>query len=115
MSDGLGGGAAVLAGQITGLGDFPDGEERGFIEVQPATSGNVVHRLHEASSGIRADRTGKTGPQAGEEADYLPRKSLSAADYFWQRPEQESRSKDEIRFKAPRFRSRRTALMGFGL
>ncbi len=39
--DGLRGGAAVFAGQITGLGDFPDGEERGFVVIQPAAGGNV--------------------------------------------------------------------------
>jgi hypothetical protein len=55
VGDGLGGGAAVLAGQVAGLGDLPDGEEGGFVKVQSATGGNVVHRLHETSCGIRAD------------------------------------------------------------
>jgi hypothetical protein len=59
MGDGLGGGAAMLAGQVTRLCDFPDGKERGFVEVQPATSGNIVHRLHETSCGIEAAEQGK--------------------------------------------------------
>ena len=46
MGDGLGGGAAVLAGKVTGLCDFPDGKEWSFVEIKPATCGNVMHRLH---------------------------------------------------------------------
>ena len=64
MRDGLSGGAAVLAGKITGLSDFPDSKERSFVEVQPATGGNIVHRLHEASCGIGAGRTGKFAPDS---------------------------------------------------
>ena len=65
VGDGLGGGAAVLAGQVAGLGDLPDGEEGGFVKVQPATGGNVVHRLHETSCGIGAGGPG-SGACAGE-------------------------------------------------
>ena len=46
MGDGLRGRTAVLAGQITGLCDFPDGQKRRFVEVQPAAGGNCVHRFH---------------------------------------------------------------------
>jgi hypothetical protein len=56
MSDGLGGGTAMLAGQVAGLRDLPDGEKGGFVKVQRATSGNVVHRLHETSNSIGAGR-----------------------------------------------------------
>jgi hypothetical protein len=52
MGDGLGCCAAVLAGQIAGLRDLPDGEKGGLVEVQLSAVGNVVHRLHEASSRI---------------------------------------------------------------
>ena len=55
MRDGLGGSAAMLAGQITGLRDFPDGQKRSFIEIQPAAGGNAVHWLHGASVGIAAN------------------------------------------------------------
>jgi hypothetical protein len=34
VGDGLGGGAAVLAGQVAGLRDLPDGQKGGFVEVQ---------------------------------------------------------------------------------
>jgi hypothetical protein len=40
---------------------------------------------------------GKTGPQAGDEATYPAKENLSAADSFWQCPEPENRSKEEIR------------------
>jgi hypothetical protein len=38
------------------LRDLPDGEKGGFVKVQRATSGNVVHRLHETSNSIGAGR-----------------------------------------------------------
>ena len=50
MSDRLGGRPAMFAGQVTRLGDLPDGQKRGLVEVQPATGGNIVHRFHEAST-----------------------------------------------------------------
>jgi hypothetical protein len=53
MGDGLGGGAAMLADQITRLRDFPDGQKRSFVEIQPAAGGNAVHGLHE---GLRWNR-----------------------------------------------------------
>ena len=49
VGDGLSGGAAVLAGQVAGLCDLPDGKKGGFVEVQSATGGNIVHRLHRTS------------------------------------------------------------------
>ena len=67
MRDGLGGGAAVLAGQVTGLRDFPDGQEGGFVEVEPATCGNVVHRLH---CGLLRNRGGPDEEQqVGKQVD----------------------------------------------
>jgi len=54
VGNGLGRGATVLAGQVAGLGNLPDGQKGGFVKVQPATGGNVVHRLHTASSRIAA-------------------------------------------------------------
>jgi hypothetical protein len=41
----------MLAGQITGLRDLPDGQKGRFVKVQSATGGNIVHGLHRASSG----------------------------------------------------------------
>jgi len=52
VGDGLGGGAAVFAGQVAALGHLPDGEERGFVVVDGAARGDGMHglkRLHEAS------------------------------------------------------------------
>ena len=60
VGDGLGGGAAVLAGQVAGLRDLPDGEKGGFVKVQSATGGDVVHRLHETSSSIAAGWPGNS-------------------------------------------------------
>jgi hypothetical protein len=70
MGDGLGGGAAMLAGQVAGLRDLPDGEEGGFVKVQSATSGDVVHRLHETSCGIGAGRP-EAGPAPGSELPFV--------------------------------------------
>jgi len=39
VGDGLSGGAAMLAGQVAGLRNLPDGEKRGFVKVQSATGG----------------------------------------------------------------------------
>ncbi len=50
VGEGLGGGAAVLAGQIAGLRDLPDGQKRGFVIIQAAASGDIAHRFHETSS-----------------------------------------------------------------
>ena len=58
MGNGLCGSATVLAGQVTGLRDLPDGQKRSFVKVEPAASGNIVHRLHATSCGIGAARTG---------------------------------------------------------
>ncbi|MGA3008712.1 MAG: hypothetical protein ABSD72_00495 [Terracidiphilus sp.] len=57
VGNGLSGGATMLASQVAGLRYLPDCKERGFIKVQSAASGDVVHRLHEASCGIMAGRT----------------------------------------------------------
>ena len=75
VGDGLGGGAAMLAGQVAGLRDFPDGQERSFVEVQPAAGGNVVHRLHGASSGIAANRPGRHRLRWGKGHDSVFRKA----------------------------------------
>ncbi len=56
VRDGLSCGAAMFAGKITGLCDFPDGEERRFVEVQPAAGGNLMHGLHGASSRNRGEQ-----------------------------------------------------------
>ena len=63
MGDGLGGGAAMFTGKVTGLSDFPDSEEGRFVEVQTAAGGNSVHRLHETSCGIMTGRRGKASAQ----------------------------------------------------
>jgi hypothetical protein len=61
VGDGLGGCAAVLAGQIAGLRNLPDGQKGRLIEVQPAASWDIVHRLH-----IRPPAESRlTGPEAG--------------------------------------------------
>ena len=74
VGNGLGGGAAVLAGQVAGLRDLPDGQKGGFIEVQPAAGGNGVHRLHEASTGIAV-----AGPKSGPKGEGMPRLALRRA------------------------------------
>jgi hypothetical protein len=95
VGNGLCGSAAVLAGQVTGLRDFPDGQKRGFVKVEPATSGNIVHRLHKTSCGIGTCRTGfrldskSTGPGA-----------------------ERLQNLEENRTLAPRFRTRRTGKAG---
>ena len=84
MGDGLGGGAAMLAGQVTGLGDLPDGEEWGFVEVQSATGGDVVHRLHGTSYEIgqrnRGGRTGKRVLRRGIELTFVIKVNQDSAD-----------------------------------
>ena len=62
VRDGLGGGAAVLAGKITGLCDFPDGEEWGLVVIQPAAGGYVVHGLlHRATSELKGSALESAG------------------------------------------------------
>ena len=87
MRNGLGGGAAVLAGQVTGLRDLPDGEEGRFVVVDPAAGGNVVHRLHETSSGIAAVPARK-GPAPGD-GTVPAEKYLAAAERTGRSAEQE--------------------------
>ena len=67
VGNGLGGGAAMLAGQVAGLRDFPDGKKGRFVVVDPAAGGNVVHRLHKASIRIAAAGRGNRF-QAGDRA-----------------------------------------------
>jgi hypothetical protein len=69
MGDGLGGGAAMLAGQITGLRDFPDGQKRSFVEIQPAAGGNAVHRLHGASVQSRRILPEQMSKEGNRDAD----------------------------------------------
>ena len=71
MRDGLGGGAAVFAGQITGLRDFPDGKKGGFVKVEPAASGNIVHRLHKASYGTGRGNTSWFTGRGWNGSDFL--------------------------------------------
>ena len=56
MSDGLRCGAAMLAGQVAGLGDLPDGKEGGFVVVDSAAGGDILHHFqwHKASIQIVA-------------------------------------------------------------
>ena len=49
MGQRLCGGAAMLAGQVTGLRDFSDGKKRGVVVVERAACRNLMHRLHKAS------------------------------------------------------------------
>ena len=48
-------GMGALA-QVAGLGDFPDGQKRGLVVVQPATGGDSVHGLHESLQSGRGSR-----------------------------------------------------------
>ncbi len=80
VRDGLRGGAAMLAGQVAGLRDFPDGEERRFVVVDPAAGGNVVHRLHKTSIGIAASRAGEAGSRGREWNGFAFKKTQIAAE-----------------------------------
>ncbi len=96
----LRGGAAVLAGQIAGLRDFPDGKKRRFVVINPASCGNIVHRLHEASWGSKPSGAALHGAWGGADSGFkLPGASalaFSAPDRKTAFDDHDSHSEDQL-------------------